>query len=225
MKDHRRRHTRFPTGMGRPLCQLLQRTGLVTGVLGVSLVLSGWFTYPANAAGEGSFSNGVSIEITFEDLDLVANSSAPIRVEVDQSATVTVSVLETEPPGSSGVIDPSTLFEIEHPSGSRTRFGDLDQISDNEYRADFTFSEAGTWRFVALPDLEDRSLLPRESTDVVVVIVEAPLVQDSWAAGNFGLSVVGGLLLVIVALVLYLTRHKLRWDHTPRAPSFPHDTE
>ena len=205
---------------------LLQRAGLVTGLLGVCLVLSGWSAYPANAAEEGSSTNGVSIEVTFENLDLVANSSAPIRVEVDQAATVTVSVLETDPSGSPAVIeDPSTLFEIENPSGSRTRFADLDQISDSEYRADFTFSEAGTWRFVALPDLEDRSLLPPGSTDVVVVIVEAPLVQDSWAAGNFGLSVVGGFLLVVVALVLYVTRHKLPWNHTPRTPSFPHDTE
>ena len=156
----------------------------------------------------------------------MANSSAPIRVEVDQAATVTVSVLESDPSGSPAVIDdPSTLYEIEHSSGSRTRFGDLDQISDSEYRADFIFSEPGTWRFVALPDLEDRSLLAPGSTDVVVVIVEAPLVQDLWAAGNLGLSVVGGLLLVLVSLVLYVTRHKLPWNHTPRTPSFPHDTE
>lgn len=195
-------------------------------MLGASLVLSGWSAYPANAAEEGSSTHGVSIEVTFDDLDMVANSSAPIRVEVDQPATVIVSVLETDPSDSPGVIDdPSTLLEIEHSSGSRTRFGDLDRISDNEYRADFTFSEAGTWRFVALPDLEDRSLLPPGSTDAVVVIVEAPFVQDSWAAGNLGLSVVGGLLLVIVSLVLYVTRHELPWNHTPRTPSFPHDTE
>lgn len=203
-----------------------QRAGLVTGLLGASLVLSGWSMHPANGAEEGSTAHGVSIEVTFEDLDLVANSPAPIRVEVDQPATVTVSVFESDPSNSPAVIDDSsTLFEIEHPSGSRTRFGDLDQISDSEYRADFIFSEPGTWRFVALPDLEDRSLLPPGSTDVVVVIVEAPFVQDLWAAGNFGLSVVGGLLLVLVSLVLYVTRHKLPWNHTPRTPSFPHDTE
>jgi hypothetical protein len=184
---------------------------LVTGLLGVSLVLSGWSTSPAKAAEESTSAYGVSIEVTFEDLEQVANSAAPIRVEVGQAATV--------------IDDLSTLLEIEHSSGSRTRFADLDQISDNEYRANFTFFEAGTWRFVALPDLEDRNLLPPGSTDVVVVIVEAPFVQDSWAAGNVGLAMVGGFLLVIVAVVLYLTRHKLPWDHTPRAPSFPHDTE
>lgn len=205
---------------------LLRRAGLATGMLGLSLVLSGWSTSPAKAAEEGSSAYGVSIEVTFEDLELVANSAAPIRVEVGQAATVTVSVLEADPSGPSAVIDDlSTLFEIEHSSGPRTRLADMEQVSDSEYRADFTFSEVGTWRFVALPDLEDRSLLPPGSTDAVVVIVEAPLVQDSWAAGNFGLSIVGGLLLVVVALVLYLTRHKLPWDHTPRAPSFPHDTE
>jgi hypothetical protein len=206
--------------------QLRRRAGLVTGLLGVSLVLSGWSTSPAKAAEESTSAYGVSIEVTFEDLEQVANSAAPIRVEVGQAATVTVSVLETDPSVPSAVIDDlSTLLEIEHSSGSRTRFADLDQISDNEYRANFTFFEAGTWRFVALPDLEDRNLLPPGSTDVVVVIVEAPFVQDSWAAGNVGLAMVGGFLLVIVAVVLYLTRHKLPWDHTPRAPSFPHDTE
>jgi hypothetical protein len=190
------------------------------------LALSGWVAYPAKAAEEGSFPYGVSIEVTFENLDLVANSSAPIRVEVDQAASISVSMLVTDPSSSPVVIDDaSNLLEIEHSSGSRTSFADWDPVSDNEYRADFTFSEAGTWRFVALPDLEDRSLLPPGSTDVVVVIVEAPLVQDSGAAGNFGLSVLGGLLLVVVTLVLYVTRHKLPWDHIPRAPSFPHDTE
>ena len=84
---------------------LLQRAGLVTALLGVSLVLSGWSTYPASAAEEGSSTYGVSIEVTFENLDLVANSSAPIRVEVDQAATFTVSVLETDPSGSPAVID------------------------------------------------------------------------------------------------------------------------
>jgi len=181
---------------------------------------------PAGGAEEGFSTYGVSIEVTFENLDLVANSSAPIRVEVDQAATVTVSVVETELSDSPVVIDdPSALFEVEHSSGSRTRFADLEQIGDSEYLADFTFSEAGTWRFIALPDLEDRSQLPSGSTDVVVVIVEAPRIRDSWAAGNFGLTVVGGLLLVVVALALYLTRHRLPWDHTPRTPSFPHDTE
>ena len=197
----------------------------MTGLLGASLVLSGWSTYPASAAEEGSATHGVSIEITFEDLDLVANSPAPIRVEVDQAATVTVSILETDPSGPPAVIDdPSTLFEIEHPSGSLTRFEDLEQISDGEYRADFIFSEPGTWRLVALPDLEDPSLLPPGSTDAVVVIVEASRVQDSWAAGNFGLLLFGGVLLVLVALVLYVTRHKLPWDHRPKTPPVPHDT-
>lgn len=181
--------------------------------------------HPVSAAEEGSTTHGVSIEVTFEDLDLVANSPAPIRVEVDQEATVTVSVLESDPSGSPAVIDdPSTLFEIEHSSGSLTRFGDLEQISDGKYRADFIFSEPGTWRFVALPDLEDRSLLPPGSADVIVVIVEAPLVQDSWAAGNFGLLLFGGVLLVLVALVVYVTRHKLPWDHRPKTPPVPHDT-
>jgi hypothetical protein len=225
MKRHGRQ-TRFSTGKGLSVSHHLnQRAGLVAVLLGVSLVASGWSAYPANAAEEGPSAYGVSIEITFEDLDLVANSSAPIRVEVDQAATITVSVLETGPSGSPPVIDdPSTLFEIQHSSGSRTRFADLEQIGDGEYRADFTFTEAGTWRFVALPDLEDRSLLPPGSTDVVVVIVEAPLVQDSWAAGNFGLLILGGLLLVMVALVLYVTRHKLPWDHRPKTPSVSHDT-
>lgn len=190
-------------------------------------MLSGWWSvHPAHGAEEASTSHGVSIEVTFEDLDLVANSPAPIRVGVDQAATVTVSVLESDPSNSPAVIDdPSTLFEIEHPSGSRTRFADLEQVSNGEYRTDLILSEAGTWRFVALPDLEDRSLLPPGSTDVVVVIVDAPLVQDSWAAGNFRLLIVGGVLLAVAALVLYVTRHKLPWNHTPRTPSFPHDTE
>jgi hypothetical protein len=227
MKDHSSRHAPSPSRKGRSADRyLLLQAGVVSGMLVVCLVLSGWSTFPARAAEEDSSTYGVSIEVTFEDLDLVADSSAPIRVEVDQAATVTVSVLETDPSNSPAVIDdPSALFEIEHSSGSRTRFADLDQISDSEYRADFTFSETGTWRFVALPGLDDRSLLPPGSTDVVVVIVEAPDIQGSWAAGNVRLSVVGGLLLVVAALVLYVTRHKLPWDHTPRTPSFPHDTE
>ena len=32
-------------------------------------------------------------------------------------------------------------------------------------------------------------------------------------------------IVVLVALVLYVTRHKLPWNHTPKTPSFPHDTE
>jgi hypothetical protein len=188
------------------------------------MVVSGWPTFPAKAAEEDSSTYGVAIEVTFENLDLVANSSAPISVEIDQAATVTVSVLETGPTGSPAVIDdPSGLLEIEHPSGSRTRFDDWDQISDGPYRAEFTFSEPGTWRFIALPDLEDRGLLPPGSSDAVVVIVEAPLVPDT-QAGNFGLFVLGGLLFGMVALVLYLTRHKLPWDHRPRTPSVSHDT-
>ncbi|HSK07310.1 MAG TPA: hypothetical protein VK990_07300 [Acidimicrobiia bacterium] len=208
------------------ILEILHRAALVTGLLVTSLVLAGWSAFSAQAAEEGTTAPGVSIEVTFEDLDLVASSPAPIRVEVDQAATVTVVVLETDRSGPPPVIeDPSTLFEIEDPSGSRIRFADLEQVGNGEYRADFILSEAGTWRFVALPDLGDRSLLPPGSTDVVVVIVDAPLVEDSWAAGNFDLSVVGGVLLVMVALVLYVTRHKLPWNHTPRTPSFPHDTE
>jgi hypothetical protein len=121
------------------------------------------------------------------------------------------------------VDDPSALVEIEHPSGTRTRFTDFDQISDSEYRTDFIFSEAGTWRLVALPDLEDRSLLPADTTDVVVV-VEAPLVGDTSDGATLGLYLFGALVLAIVGLVLYVTRHKLPWNHSPRTPSVPHDT-
>jgi hypothetical protein len=224
MKGHIR-HTRFPRRKGPSVGHLFhQRAGLIAGLLWF-VVLLGWSASPAKAAEEDSSTYGVSIEVAFENLDVVANSSAPISVEIGQTATVTVSVLESGPSGSPAVIDdPSGLLEIEHPSGSRTRFDDWNQISDSVYRAEFTFSESGTWRYIALPDLEDRSLLPPGSTDAVSVIVEAPLVQDTEAAGNFGLFVLGGLLLGVVALVLYLTRHKLPWDHQPKTPSVAHDT-
>jgi hypothetical protein len=201
-----------------------RRARLAAGLLGVTTVVSGWSASPAEAAEEDSYTYGLAVEVAFENLDVVANSSAPISVEIDQAATVTVSVLESGPSGSPAVIDdPSGLLEIEHPSGARTRFDDWDQIGDSAYRAEFTFSEPGTWRLVALPDLEDRSLLPLGSTDAVVMIVEAPLVQDT-QAGNFGLFVLGGMLLGMVALVLYLTRHQLPWDHRPKTPSVSQDT-
>ena len=200
----------------------LRSVGLVIGLV-VMLLLWGWWPYPANATGEAPSTHGVSIEVSFEGLEVVANSAAPIRVEVDQAATVTVSILETSQP-SAVIDDPSMLFEIEQSTGSRTRFTDLDRLSDTEYRADFTFSETGTWRFVALPDMEDRSLLPPGSTDVVVVIVEETLAQAPQVAGNFGLLFLGGLVLAMVALVSYFTRHKLPWDHRPKTPSASHDT-
>jgi hypothetical protein len=219
------RRTGFPKRNGLSLGRSFpRRARLAAGLLGVSMVASGWSGPPAKAAEEGSSTYGVSIEVTFENLDVVANSSAPIGVEIGQAATVTVSVLDIGPAGSPAVIDdPSALLEIEHPSGSRTRFADWDQISDSAYQADFTFSEPGTWRVVTLPDLEDRSLLPPGSTDAVAIIVNAPLVQEA-QAGDFSLLVLGGLLLVVVALVLYLTRHKLPWDHQPKTPSVAHDT-
>jgi len=91
----------------------------VTGLLSVSLLLAGWSAGSANAA-EDPHPFAVSIEVTFEDLGWVANSSAPIRVEVDQAATIAVTVLEAVPSDPPPTIDdPSTLLEIEHPCGCR----------------------------------------------------------------------------------------------------------
>jgi hypothetical protein len=150
----------------------LRPVGLVIGLAVMSL-FSGWWTYPANAVEEGI--PGVSIEVSFDGLDVAASSSAPIPVELDQAATVTVSVLETGTSTTPLVIDdPSVLLELEYPSGSRTRFADWEQASETEYHTDLTFSEPGPWRLVALPDLEDRSLMVPGSTDVVVVTVEEP---------------------------------------------------
>ncbi len=222
MKSRRARHARPSSTKGcRPGFNLRQWAVLTTGLLSVALVSSGWPAYPAIAAEEDS-SFGVSVEVTFQGLNHMANSPAPIRVDFDQTATVTVSVLATGVPVT--ITDPSSLLEIEHPSGSRTRFVDWDQTSDTQYRTDITLSEAGTWRFFALPDIEDRSLLPPGSTDFVVVVVEASSPPDTSGAATFGLLILGGLLLALVGLARFVTRRGLPWDHRPKSPSVPHDT-
>jgi len=140
-------------------------------------------------------------------------SGLTLRIDAGDTALLRLSVFDPlDPDTPMTVDDPTDLLEIRHPGASAgIRLGDWNQIEAGVYETTYVFDEAGSYDIVVLPDMEDRSALPGESTDGVTVRAESP------QAGESGASPIG----LIAALVLVVGVATLVVKSTSGRPAVP----
>lgn len=159
----------------------------------------------------------LSVEFPAQDRRFDNPSGLTLRTTASQPVKLRIELSVDDRSDSSGQIgDLADLIEIRDLEGGwATRFDDLERVAAGAYETTHRFPDAGEFVIVVLPDVEDRSRLTPERTDMVRLVVEPVPSPTSVGRGGLPLVLATVALVLVGALVFKATKRRTRSERVP----------